>query len=89
MGGSEEAVIFVSRELARRGWAVEVYANPPAADLATPDVGGVVWRPWHALRPDDEPEVLVAWRNLEAGLLLPRAARSYVWLQDIVDAPGA
>ena len=89
VGGSEEAVIFVSRELARRGWAVEVYANPPAADLAAPDAGGVVWRPWHALRPDDDPEVLIAWRNLEAGLLLPRAARAYVWLQDIVDAPGA
>ena len=88
VGGSEEAVIFISRELARRGWAVEVYANPPASDLAASD-HGVVWRPWHALRADDAADVLVAWRNVEAALLLPRAARRYVWLQDIVDAPEA
>ena len=33
IGGSESAVISISNELARRGYAVEVYAHPPEADI--------------------------------------------------------
>lgn len=44
IGGSESAVIAVSRELVRAGWVVEVYASPPAEDVGVDD-GGVHWLP--------------------------------------------
>ena len=93
LGGSEEAVIFVSRQLAKLGWAVSVYANPPPEDLGVTD-HGVVWKPWHELPLHGSMaavDVLVSWRNLEGALLLPSAAhiRRYVWLQDIVENPVA
>ena len=98
VGGSEEAVIMVAGELARRGWAVAVYANPPAEDCrgATPvgELGGSVeWHEWYALpRIEGRGEgvaVLVSWRNLEGASLLKAASSRYVWLQDIVEHPPA
>ena len=124
LGGSEEAVVYVSRELARRGWDVAVYANPPAEDLERDEeaamgsrnpkfgaasrqgsddssrvaakgveAGRVVWRPWHSISASEREgagvDVLVSWRNVEGALLLPKASRRYVWLQDIVDEPAA
>ena len=36
VGGSEEAVICVTRELARHGWEGIIYANPPEEDREMP-----------------------------------------------------
>ena len=46
VGGSEEAVIFLSRELVALGYWVEVYGNPP--ELTERIVDGVVWYPYYA-----------------------------------------
>ena len=93
LGGSEEAVIFISRELSRRGWEVVVYANPPAVDAGAADSSGVVWRAWYTLEAfesrGDAVDVLVSWRNIEGATLLPACRSRYVWLQDIVDVPAA
>ena len=43
IGGSESAVISVSKELANLGWAVAVYGTPPLADIR--DHAGVAWLP--------------------------------------------
>ena len=79
VGGSEEAVIMVSRELARRGWDVSVYANPPPEDLAGSSSSSshdVLWRRWYDLARDEgdgsKVDVLISWRNLEGSLLLPK-----------------
>jgi tetratricopeptide (TPR) repeat protein len=51
LGGSEEAVVYLSRELANRGWKVTVYANP---QQETGDYDGVFYKPWHELNVRDE-----------------------------------
>ncbi|KAH8079204.1 protein N-acetylglucosaminyltransferase [Aureococcus anophagefferens] len=61
LGGSEEAVVFVARELAKRGHAVEVYNECADRDLGD-DRFGVAWlrhATYDASRP---PDVFVAWR---------------------------
>lgn len=71
LGGSEEVVVHVSRELARLGYWVEVYADPRGSDLGLDHGGGVsssgsrgsvVWYPYQAYDVLDPPDVFVAWR---------------------------
>ena len=69
-----QAAIFISRDLARRGWRVIVYANPPNDDVGD-DEFGVTWRRWYEIDAKMAPEAFVAWRNPEAAALLPRARR--------------
>lgn len=59
MGGSEEAVVYLSRELAKQGWAVTIY-NQRVEDYKD---GDVVYKPWETFSPDDEFDVFVSWRN--------------------------
>ena len=44
LGGSEEAVLYLSEELARRGHRVTVYADPSDKDLRRGLIRGVRWR---------------------------------------------
>jgi Glycosyl transferase family 2. len=63
MGGSEEAVVYLSRELAKLGWSVTVYGavDKPVADMITNAVA-VRYVPWRKFDPRDEFNVFVAWR---------------------------
>jgi glycosyltransferase involved in cell wall biosynthesis len=57
-GGSEEAVIHLSRELAKLGWNVTVYNNcghSPVADI------GVIYRPFWEFNPRDKQDVAILW----------------------------
>jgi predicted O-linked N-acetylglucosamine transferase (SPINDLY family) len=59
IGGSEEAVIWLSRLLHRRGWNVTVYAN---CGLQERTYDGVRWRPhwqWNSL---DRQNITILWR---------------------------
>ena len=60
VGGSEEAVINLSRELQNLGWEVTVFCDRET-ELTTPE--GVQWKPWTLLNPYDSFNVYVAWRN--------------------------
>lgn len=69
LGGSEEAVINLSRELARLGFWVEVYADPVGVDVGVDKKGsrgesggGVIWYPYKAYDISNPPDVFVAWR---------------------------
>ncbi len=80
MGGSEEAVVYLSRELVRRGWDVTVYCERDdeyidpvhgTVKLKSPDFKlplreAVRYLPWHTLNPKDTFDVFVAWRIPEA-----------------------
>jgi glycosyltransferase involved in cell wall biosynthesis len=58
-GGSEEAVINLSRELAKLDWNVTVYNNcghRPVIDA------GVVYRPFWEFNPRDKQDVVILWR---------------------------
>lgn len=67
LGGSEEALIHLSRELADLGFWVEVYADPVERDVGRDrgfgrGGGRVVWYPYKAYDASCPPDVFVAWR---------------------------
>ena len=84
MGGSEEAVVFVSRELARLGHRVEVYNECADGDLGL-DAHGVRWLRHATYDHTTPPDVFVAWRyHISTALAgADRPKRIYAWLQDV------
>lgn len=86
IGGSEEAVILLSREFAAAGFHVEVYAFPPAEAIGA-DAWGVVWLPYYAW--DEKapaPDIYVRWRGWqETDHQALGASQRWLWLHDFVD----
>lgn len=85
IGGSEEAVILMSRELAALGYHVEVYAYPPDHEIG-PDKFGVYWLPVHSyhtnkLAPSD---VFISWRCYSLATQGGVHAQNFLWLHDRV-----
>jgi tetratricopeptide (TPR) repeat protein len=70
MGGSEEAVVYLSRELAQLGWEVTVYGavDTPVYDVITENTEPVTekcrvtYLPWKELNRQDTFNIFVAWR---------------------------
>ena len=96
LGGSEEAVVYLSREMAKLGYWVEVYTDPPDDDLGLElrdkeSRGGIAWYPFRIFDPAklSSGDVFVAWRyHISVFLGFGRgggapAPRRFVWLQDI------
>lgn len=84
IGGSEEAVVRMSRALARKGFSVEVYNNRESIERD----GEVVWKPlsfWNG-ESEDGVDVAIYWRApffpRERGC---RAIARYLWLHDVQD----
>lgn len=67
MGGSEEAVVYLARELAKEGRQVFVYneRTTPHLDIHDPDGAyqTVAYYPWTEINPNDDFDVFVAWRT--------------------------
>ncbi len=81
IGGSEEAVIHISKELAKLGWKVYVFGDPQG-DAGIHD--GVAWLPYYHVNWRDEFNILIGWRNI--GLFdVPNltAKRAYLWNHDL------
>lgn len=80
IGGSEEAVIYMSKELAKLGWKVYVFGDPQEAGVHE----GVAWLPYYHINWKDEFNILIAWRNI-ALFDVPnlRAKKTYLWNHDI------
>jgi glycosyltransferase involved in cell wall biosynthesis len=58
--GSEEAILYLTRELAKLGWDVTVYNNcghKPSVDE------GVTYRPLWDFHPGDKQDVVILWRT--------------------------
>ena len=96
LGGSEEAVVYLSREMAKLGYWVEIYTDPPDDDLGLElrdeeSGGGIVWYPFRIFNPAtlSVDDTFVAWRYHISVFLGfgsregDRAPRRFVWLQDI------
>jgi glycosyltransferase involved in cell wall biosynthesis len=77
--GSEEAVINLTRELAKLGWDVTVYNNCGHKPLVD---AGVTYRPWWEFNPRDKQDVVIVWRWLRALDWEINAERIFVELQD-------
>ena len=65
MGGSEEAVVYLSRELAKLGYRVTVFGEVPEPydDWVDKENNqAVAWRPWQHIDKRDHFDTLVIWR---------------------------
>ena len=87
IGGSEEAVILMSRELAALGLHVEVYAYPPDHDIG-PDAFGVWWLPVQSYSVNGlaPPDVFISWRAYALATQGGPHALNFLWLHDRVIA---
>ena len=84
LGGSEEAIVYLTRELKKLGWKPSVYANPG------PDYGdydGVKYLQWYDLNPKDEFNVLILWRAIGFADFKPKSKFTMVWLHDVPNNP--
>src|SRR5262245_49525252 len=96
VGGSEEAVINLSRELTELGWNVTVYnncGNKPTTDLVTCyDHNGVTTHRTVTYRPSwernffDKQDVVILWRFPKPLDTHINAAKVFVDLHDTVEA---
>lgn len=78
IGGSEEAVIYLSKELMRLGWLVEVFCNCDAPGVHD----GIEYRNFWEHDPKVLCDIFIAWRNSEYVQLAPEGSRVFVWLHD-------
>ncbi|OQR91512.1 UDP-N-acetylglucosamine-peptide N-acetylglucosaminyltransferase [Achlya hypogyna] len=85
VGGSEEAVIYLTRELAAKGYDVRVFAQPPADEVGR-DAFGVGWYPHDHFNASEPIDVFVSWRYHISVALATAATKSFVWLHDVVDS---
>ena len=79
IGGSEEAVIHISRQLTNLGWDVTVYGDPEKPQ----DYDGVHYRGWYEFNPSDAFNILIGWRNIGFFESKWNAKKAYLWLHDV------
>jgi len=84
IGGSEEAVIRISKHLKDLGYRVVVFGKP-GADAGLHD--GVMWRNFWECNLEDEFDIFVAWRAPFIFENKIKARKSYLWLHDVME-PG-
>jgi 2-polyprenyl-3-methyl-5-hydroxy-6-metoxy-1,4-benzoquinol methylase/tetratricopeptide (TPR) repeat protein len=77
IGGSEEAVIYMSRELTKLGYSVTVYNEPGSMEGLH---NGVTYLPWHTINTQDHFDTIIMWRGIPANF---NANRRIVWLHDV------
>uniref|UniRef100_H3HC89 protein O-GlcNAc transferase n=1 Tax=Phytophthora ramorum TaxID=164328 RepID=H3HC89_PHYRM len=87
LGGSEEAVVFLSRELQKLGYWVEIYGDPSPQDVSTPDQADedtVRWYPHYAYDIEDRGvDIFVAWRYHISMAMGKAARKKYLWMHDL------
>lgn len=82
IGGSEEAVIQLSKELTLIGWHVTVFATPGQR------VGihnGVNWKHYWEFNGRDTFDILIGWRDPSFFDKAYKARKRYLWLHDVID----
>jgi len=82
IGGSEEAVIRISKELHNLGYDVTVFGTPGEE---VGDIDGVHWRHYWEFNRADTFDVLISWRNPEFFDKPVKARKSYLWLHDVME----
>lgn len=79
IGGSEEAVIYISKELVKLGWKVTVFNQ--CGDLEG-DYEGVTYKSFFEFNPRDEHNIIISWRaNMFVNDV--KAKKKIVWLHDV------
>ena len=77
IGGSEEAVVYLSRELARSGRKVTVFNQ--CGDLAG-EWNGVTYRNFFEFNPKDHFDTIIFWRSIPFNV---RGNKRVVWMHDV------
>lgn len=81
IGGSEEAIIYLSRELTKVGYEVTVYNS--CGDMEG-DYDGVHYKNFSRLNPKDNFNIMIGWRNNIFSMYDFKTHYRYVWLHDVV-----
>lgn len=84
LGGSEEAVVYLSQELKSLGWKVTVYANPLQG---AGDYDGVQYKMWHEINVNDSFNTLILWRGVGFVDINPKSKFTMLWMHDIPNNP--
>ncbi len=83
IGGSEEAIIRLSRRLSEQGYSVTIYASP--GDRAG-DYDGITWRNYWELDLRDQFDVFIGWRSPWFFDAKINARKKYLWMHDVMPA---
>lgn len=83
IGGSEEAVIRVSKHLTDLGYKVTVFAEPLADDGV---YEGVAYKNYWEINFKDQFDVFIAWRSPFVYDIDVKARKKYLWIHDIMEA---
>lgn len=86
-GGSEESIIYITRELAFIGYDVYVYANPLANDIGTVSIGSgfLTWQHHSCFNVAQPIDVFVSWRYAASIMLGLNAKQRFLWIHDLID----
>jgi len=82
IGGSEEAIVRLSRQLVKQGYKVTVYATP---GHKTGTFDGVEYKNYWEINLKDTFDVLISWRaphHFDAEI---KARKKYMWIHDVMD----
>jgi len=82
VSGSEEAVIYLARELAKLGWDVTVYNYCQEMEG---EYDGVKYINHYRANFEDKFNILVLWRAPELLDLSLKAKKVYLWLHDVIE----
>lgn len=80
IGGSEEAVIYLSREFVKLGYNVTIYNQ---CDDLRGIYNGIEYKNYFEFNPDDKFNVLIGWRNNIFKARKFNAKFSALWLHDV------
>jgi glycosyltransferase involved in cell wall biosynthesis len=81
VGGSEEAVVRLTRLLAKLEWKVTVYGCPGERAKT---YEGVEWKQYWEMNAKDTFDIFVSWRQPHVFDYKLKARKRYLWLHDIV-----
>lgn len=84
IGGSEEAIIRLSKHLNDVGYKVVIFGKPSER---SGEYDGVMWRNFWEANLDDEFDVFIGWRSPYLFDKDIKARKRYLWLHDVVE-PG-
>ena len=78
IGGSEEAVINITKRLAKMGWNITVYGRPKKSG----NYDGVQYEHYTEFNPNDAWDVFISWRMPSVFNIKVNAKKKYCWLHD-------
>lgn len=80
IGGSEEAVIYLTKELVKLGWKVTVFGEPQEDEG---EYDGVKYVPHYSINWNDTFNIFISWRQPQVFDMPLKSKANYLWNHDI------